>query len=201
VFWSHEAEYILPPRQNAWSRSGDLLYAYDPHRDLHGYRCVGPETQWTLWLYGPDSQVAKVWRASSPLVPYARLAAAILLVCATVVVARRARRDHIEALPWQEAKRGADGVLRLGEAVVQTPTGDDAVAKADTVCVMVADAQENGTYRTGATVTALHTRVGSRDQLQQAQRRAHRVSTVAVVALTAASVAASAWLIVLSLRQ
>jgi len=74
----------------------------------------------------------------------------------------------------------------------------EVVTKADTVCVVVADAQETGTYRTGATVTALHTRVGSRDKLQWATQRAHRVSTVAVVVLPTASVASSAWRIALS---
>jgi len=77
-----------------WSNEGaDLLYAHDPHRDLHGYRCArGPTTLWTLWVYGPNARMAKVWRASRPLVPHARLVAAFLLVCATVVVARRAQR-------------------------------------------------------------------------------------------------------------
>ncbi len=204
-------DYSTPaPYPSSWSRSGDLLYAHDPHRDLHGYRCVasterGPVTQWTLWIYAPDAETLRglrdVWKTSRPLVPYARLAAALLLVCATVVVARQARRDRLDALPWQEAKRGADGVLRLGEDVVQTPTADAAVTKADAVCVVVADEQDSGIYRTAATVTAVRVRVGSHDVHQRAGRWARRRSAVVAVALAAASVASSAWLIVLSLRR
>ncbi len=194
----------------SWSRSGDLLYAHDPRRDLHGYRCVasterGPVTEWTLWIYAPDAErlrgLSDVWSASRPLVPYARLAAALLLVCATIIMARQVRRDRLDALPWREAKRGADGVLRLGEDVVQTPTADAAVTKADAVCVVVADEQDSGIYRTAATVTAVRVRVGSHDVHQRAGRWARRRSAVVAVALAAASVAASAWLIVLSLRR
>ncbi len=87
VYQGYYDDNTPPPDQRSWSRSGDLLYAHDPRRDLHGYRWAGAATHWTLWFYGPNARVAKVWRAR-PWVPYARLAAALLLACATVVVVR-----------------------------------------------------------------------------------------------------------------
>ncbi len=205
VSWSRTDFGVPSPYQSSWGGGGDLLYAHDRIRDLHRYRCVisggrNASVPWTLSIYGPGSRVAARWRASRPLVPYERLGAVALLVLAMAILARQERRNRSSALAWQEATRGTDGVLRLGEVAVQTGVGDDCVTTAAAVCVVVPEEPETGIYRAAATVTPTHARVGSLDALRREHRRDCRVSAIAVVGFAAASLVLSAWLIAVSLR-
>lgn len=179
-----------------WQRSGELLYAHDGPRGLHGYRCVsttaGASTvQWTYLVRSPEPWRVAVWERSRPLVPSLRGVAAALLLAAAAVARAWLLRERVFERSWREARRGADGVLRLGEVTVRAPGHDGDAA----VCVVVPDGAETATYRSAAEVVATHHRAGTLDALRAQRQRWRRYGVGAVVSLSAASVAASAALL------
>lgn len=195
----HAAHSVPYPFPSVSEERGALLYGYSLRGRVHGYRCVsgegfGARTVWTFAFREPEADAravrSGVWRRVDAA---ARPVAAVLFALGIVAVVT-GRRRAFEALRWREARRGSDGVVRVGDEAVRVITRDRRVTSARELCVVIAErgARDAGPYRRGGERSATHVRVGSLADLHAWTRRREKLSTTAVFALGVLSFALSA---------